>query len=671
MSPIDPPPQPVETVVVRAAQLPPPAGAKAFSIVTLDAAQIGREPELDAALKQVPGVSLFRRSSSLSANPTVQGLSLRAIAPSGSSRALVTLDGVPLNDPFGGWVVWSQLPPEAVEAVSVVRGAGAGPYGAGALTGVVAIEERADAPGTWTADGSAGSLETALGAGVDTLGVGSGQLFVTVSGESTRGWNPIRAGRGPADTDLSLHGRQGSLRYSAPLGSGELALRFSGYGEDRGTGVRGGTAHAEGSLLSLAWAAQPAPDAPGWRLQAWARESGFSQMSLSEPPGHLTATPANSQFATPASGFGLNAAVRRATLVWSWELGVDARTAEGQTHELFRFISGAFTRTRVAGGRNGVAGLYAEASRTEGKWLFTGGVRLDGWAVWDGERVERDRTTGATTLALRPQDRSGSTPTARTGVRRDFDGGTYLRAAAYAGFRPPTLNELYRPFRVGNDVTEANPALQPERLFGAEIGVGHVGKSWSWSATLFDNRLEDAVTNVTVGVGPATFPVAGFIPAGGTLRMRENAGAIDAVGLEAEARRSFIADRLVMHAALSATDARVDGGSQAPQLTGKRPAEAPVWTATGGIDWRATDRLSFWIDGRFESRRFEDDLNQRPLKAAISFDARATWRLSRSADLYLQAQNLFDAAVPTGAAADATISYGAPRIVSVGVAVRR
>ena len=148
MTPLDAPPpyvtvQPLpvlEPVIVRA--LPPAQGDDAFSIIRLDSADLEDQPRLDQALEQVPGVSLFRRSSSLSANPTTQGLSLRAIAPSGSSRALVTLDGVPQNDPFGGWVIWSALPSEDIDSARIVRGAGAGPYGAGALTGVVALEEQ-------------------------------------------------------------------------------------------------------------------------------------------------------------------------------------------------------------------------------------------------------------------------------------------------------------------------------------------------------------------------------------------------------------------------------------------------------------------------------------------------------------------------------------------------
>src|ERR1700743_3513204 len=99
--------QPVAPVVVEAAQLPPAAGDPAFSIVKVGAPILKISDRLDDALTSVPGFSLFRRTSSLGANPTTQGVSLRGIAGSGASRSLGTLDGVPQNDPFGGWVIWT------------------------------------------------------------------------------------------------------------------------------------------------------------------------------------------------------------------------------------------------------------------------------------------------------------------------------------------------------------------------------------------------------------------------------------------------------------------------------------------------------------------------------------------------------------------------------------
>ncbi len=131
-----------DVIVVTAPRLPEAPGQRAFSAFPIDEAAIEEAIRLDDALRTAPGVSLFRRNDSAAANPTIQGLSVRASAPSGAGRALVTLDGQPLNDPFGGWVIWGALAPETIAQASIVRGAGAGPYGAGALTGAVMLQER-------------------------------------------------------------------------------------------------------------------------------------------------------------------------------------------------------------------------------------------------------------------------------------------------------------------------------------------------------------------------------------------------------------------------------------------------------------------------------------------------------------------------------------------------
>jgi outer membrane receptor protein involved in Fe transport len=247
-------------------------------------------------------------------------------------------------------------------------------------------------------------------------------------------------------------------------------------------------------------------------------------------------------------------------------------------------------------------------------------------------------------------------------------GGVWARGAAYAGFRPPTLNELHRPFRVGNDITEANPLLTPETLWGVEVGLSDVRPDWS--LTVFYNELQDPITNVTVGFGPATFPTAGFVPAGGVLRQRRNAGAIEAWGLEADIDGE-VGPFFSWRAAVAATRARVDGGGVAPQLTGKRPAQTPEVTATAGIVWGRELGPAFNADLRYESERFEDDLNSRKLAAALSLDLRLAWRLDLSREVYLMAENVLDREIEVGETADGVESYAAPRTIRVGFSLRR
>ena len=88
-------------------------------------------------MRQLPGVELFRRSSSLVANPTSQGISLRALGSTSASRTLVTEDDVPLNDPLGGWIHWQEQPELSIQSVEVVRGGASDLYGSSAIGGVV------------------------------------------------------------------------------------------------------------------------------------------------------------------------------------------------------------------------------------------------------------------------------------------------------------------------------------------------------------------------------------------------------------------------------------------------------------------------------------------------------------------------------------------------------
>ena len=670
-----PPPAPpveVSEVVVTAARLPPAAADAAFSVVRLDQAVLARSARLDEALRSVPAVSLFRRTTSLSANPTTQGISLRAVAPSGAGRTLVTLDGVPLNDPFGGWVIWSQAAPEALDGVDVIRGAGAGPYGAGALTGTIQLRERA----------SGGVLDASLAERGGRRASGSasglvGPVRLTASGlyEVSDGYVPVRGpAAGAADTPLDLDSRSAALRADAPIGPATLSLRASAWEEERGSGLDKARATASGHAFSATAARPPEENGYGWRLQAWRIDSDLANPSASvDDEARSGTTLVNDQFRTPAAGWGLNAALRRRSADvaggrMEWELGADARFNEGETNERFGL---AFTpRLREAGGETSVAGAYVDGSWTGGDWLVAGGLRLDRWENTAGFRRESVLATGVTTLDETDPDRSGEVVSARLGVRRDlgglWGGGYAARAAAYSGFRPATLNELHRPFRVGDDITEANAALEPETLRGVEAGLAYDRGAAAWGATVFWNEIEDAIVNVTIGEGPGTFPRAGFVPAGGALRQRQNAGIIEAWGVELNGS-TRLSQTLSANASAAWTDAEVDGGAAAPQLTGLRPAQAPEWSATAGLDWRATDRLTLAAAARYESARFDDDLNSRTLDGAVTLDARAEWALNARAMLWLAADNLFDADVEVSQTGTAVAGYGPPRTLSAGI----
>jgi hypothetical protein len=393
--------------------------------------------------------------------------------------------------------------------------------------------------------------------------------------------------------------------------------------------------------------------------------SDLYNTSVAVAPDRSTTTPANEQYETPALGWGGNASLRWTGDEYGLEVGADLRTADGETRERFSFMGGQFTRSRIAGGRTLTAGAYVEGWRKAGPWTATGGARADLYQATDGSRVERLTATGAPVLEFAPEDSETVAPTARFGVRRAF-GDVFVRSAAYAGFRPPTLNELHRPFRVGNDVTEANAALEPEQIVGFDLGIGGAYADWSWEAGVFATRLEDAIVNVTLGAGPGTFPPGVFVPAGGAYRQRQNAGTIEALGVETEARGA-LAEALNWRAALNYTDASFESGP----LNGLRPAQSPEWSASAGLDWRIADATKLSAALIYESARFEDDLNSRELDAAVTLDLRAEQRLFDDVVAFAALDNALDAEIETAETADGIESFGPPRTFRVGLTLRR
>lgn len=659
---------PLETlVIVRAERLPSSQGDASFQPISLSQTVLRSSARLDDALRQVPGFSLFRRSSSASANPTIQGASLRGIGPNGAGRALVTLDGIPQNDPFGGWVYWSRFPSEGLESATILRGAGAGSYGAGVLTGVIVLEARRPEAGNYSFFASSGSLGTNAAGFIGTIGTPSGGLTLAASGEQSEGWIPVQASqRGLIDRAAFLETAAFAATAWGKAGdNGQFSAVFASFEEKRGAGTALADSRARGTDVSFAVSTRTGQTR--WRFQAYGQQRDLANRTASVASGRAIVTPALDQVSTPATGWGASITAMRSGPI-TWEVGADVRAVQGETRERFRFLNGQFTRDRRAGGEQIIAGAFGSLGSNQGPWFFSATARADHWSRSGAFRLENDSQTGLATLTSRAPNASGTALSGRLGARFTQDNAIYYRAATYAGFRPPSLNELHRPFRVGNDVTEANPLLLPETLIGAEMGIGGSATRFNWSATAFWNRVENPISNVTLGLGPGTFPLTGFIPAGGSYRERQNVGTIEASGLEAEAAWT-VSETVSLRLAYSGTHSEIDGGAILPALTDKRPPQTPRHAGSLSIKWTPSTHWNFDLTARGESDRFEDDQNIRILKGGTTIDARLE-RLFGHLGGFLAVENLLDTSLATGQTGDGTISLASPRVVRIGFVVR-
>ena len=663
-----PPALPAEIVVTGTA-LPSPAGAAAYSKTVIGRERLAGDASgrLEDVLRDVAGFAQFRRTDSRAANPTSQGATLRALGGNASSRALVLLDGVPQADPFAGYIAWSALSPERLGSVRVTRGGGAGAFGAGTVAGTIELfsagaNELAPLSGR-AFYGSRDSSEVGLG-GAAHLGDG----FVTLSARRDHGdgYFLIPEGqRGAVDVPARYRSTSGALRVVAPL-SETVEAQASGlvFDDARLRGIAGTASDSRGADASLRLVGR---GRWGFEALAYLQARAFSSGFVSVAPGRATATPSLDQYNTPATGLGGKLELRPPLgSDHDVQIGGDIRSAAGTTHELFRFQGDAFTRLREAGGGTRVAGLFAEDSwRVSDAWLLTGGARLDRWTITPGRLIERDAATGAVTQALFTAERSGWEPTARGGIVWTPVAALALRGAAYTGFRLPTPNELYRPFRVGADATAANPALGLEKLRGVEGGF-----DWRPLAgarlgiTAYWNRLGGAIANVTQGRGPGNFPQVGFVAAGGVYRVRANVDAVRVRGIEAEAALGVA--RWSLSGSISLADPRIEASGAAAELDGRRPAQSPSFAASSTLGWTGT-RVAASVSVRYTGAQFDDDLETRRLPGALTVDATARLTLVKGLDLEARAENLFDRQIVSGIAADGTRDLGTPRTLWIGV----
>lgn len=648
-----------EEIVVTGQPLPASIGEAAYDVAVVERDRIvaTASGRIEDVLRDVAGLTQFRRSDARSANATSQGATLRGLGGNASSRALLVLDGVPQSDPFGGWITWPAYAPERLGSVRVTRGGGSGTYGSGALAGTIEMESVGTGQGL-TGSLAYGSRESVDGSAMLSGKLGQGFGFLSATYARGNGFIPIVAARrGPADIAAPYEQATLTARGVAPLDAQtELQASVMGFTDRRERGTILSENGGDGADASIRLVHKGR-----WSVQAlgYVQMRKFTSRAVAVDATRTTVTQSVDQYNVPSTGLGGRLEIRPPLgEAIELRLGADVRRTTGETNELFTYVAGKPTRIREAGGQSDTAGAFAELSAKLEALTLTGGVRVDRWWIRDGRLVERTLATGASIRNELAPDRQGWEPTARAGLAYDA-GIVTLRAAAYLGWRLPTLNELYRPFRVGADATAANPALAPERMKGAELGIDLTpAQGVSLRATAFTNKLTDAIGNVTLAQGPGTFPGVGFVA--GAYRQRVNIDAVRSNGIELDARIERGDWRLAASYAYS--DARISGSGRAAALDGLRPAQVPAHTASGTLGWRG---LSTTL--RYVSAQFEDDSNSRRLNDAVTLDAVAVVPVTGRMSVFVRGENVTDARVETAISATGVIERAAPRTIWIGL----
>lgn len=626
----------LETVNVTSSRTDTPRADPTVTLSVLTTADLESRAAvtLDDALKLVPGFTLFRRTSSRVSNPTAQGVTLRGLGGTGSSRSLVLADGLPLNDAFGGWVYWDKLPQAAIERVEVLRGSGSDLYGADAVGGVVQILTRHP-------DRLSGQVLAEGG----TLGTGRVSAF---AGARPRGWSYTAAGewfategyilvardqRGPIDTVFGSDHRSllGSIgRHSQSGWRVEGGVNV--FSEDR----RNGTPAVSNATASRRAWADVAGGVRGGLFSArlYGGTQGYDQ-SFSAVAADRRSEDLNRLQRIPTEVIGLGAQWVRPIGRHTWLVGAEAKLIEGRAQET-RLALGRVLGSSDDGGEQQTGSVFVQDTWTaHDRLTLVAGAHADGWHT-KANNTSYDRTL----TAFNPRVSAAwvASPLAT------------LRGSAYGGFRAPTLNELYRGFRTGNTQVNPNEALEPERLTGADWGVVLTRGSVSGRATVFWNVLDDVITNVTLSRTPTLIT-----------QQRQNADRVRSAGVELEAGWQSGAWGTTLTAA--AVDARFTGegavrNNRVPQVPRSQLGVDVRYSQHG---WTASGQL------RVTGEQFEDDLNLLVLRRATVVDLMATRTVSSIVRAFVGIENLFNAEYDVGRTPILTV--GLPRVVRGGVRI--
>jgi outer membrane receptor protein involved in Fe transport len=655
------PPALSERVTVTASRAETRLGETAASVVVLSSDELESTAAStpDDALRQVPGFQLFRRTGSRAANPTAQGVSLRGVGASGASRAVVLYDGAPLNDPFGGWVYWTRVPRESIGRVEVLRGGASSLYGSAALGGVVQFVPRKPAGRELRLELSYGSQNTPDVSLYAAARRGPWGFSVAAEDFATDGYVLVdERERGPVDTKAASRGASGELYVERSFARGlRVSARASYYGESRrnGTPLQFNRTHIRQFMTGGDWG--PGGRAGLFTLRAYASTQVLDQSFTAVSTDRRSETLTRLQ-RVPAQGSGLS-------LQWSGSLagrhslvsGFEWSEVRGASDEI-AYAAARPTSLVGAGGRARTSSLYARDSfAVTQRLVLAPAARLDFWRNFGAQQSTRPLTSAGAPSVISFADRDEFAFSPQLSALFKINERFSLTSTFSRAFRAPTLNELYRSFRVGNVVTLADESLRAERLTSGEAGLMYEPRRGaSLRANAFWSDVTRAIANVTLSATPALIT-----------RQRRNLGRTRSRGFEAEGEVRPGA-RWTLSAGYLFADARVASFPADASLEGLRVPQVARRQLTFQARYTNPSLLTFGVQARASSSQFDDDQNLLRLRGYFSLDALASRRLARGLDAFVAAENLTGRRYDVGRTP--VLTLGPPLFVRVGLRLR-
>lgn len=630
-------------------------------------------------LRVIPGYSTKDYQSSRVTSPANTAPSLRGLGGTSASRTLVLLDGIPMNEPFAGWVYWPRVPLGLVRQVEVVRGGSAGVWGDRAMGGVInliTIEPRETALSMTASAGNYGAMHTSVSGTVRRDRVGL--LF---AGDLTgmEGWPNVQERiRGPIDKEVNSRAKvlfAKGVYDVTPLIQVHLTGNYMNDRRRNGSVLKRSHSSVSDVRSGLRWVTG---DGNAINASVYGSHTGLAVSSSSDALDRQSETPNLNQFDVPSDAIGGQLQWSRTTFgVHQLSAGADASSIKGEVNEDLSYsrTASAYTRRRHVAGHQRLLGVYLSdaVSLGESTRLF-GSLRRDSWRNDDASRVIRNLSDGSLVVDSSYVPTEDSHLSYSVGVQQSAGQTLSFRGSVYQSFRAPTLNELYKPFASsGNVVTEANATLRPETLNGVDVGVDF-SRSAAFAArlTAFWNTVHDPVQEITIGLAgstPRVIAPCGQIAAGGACRQRQNLEAFYTHGIEADVE-AYPHRFWSLRSSYTWNPTEITKAPTQTQLVGKAARGNSRHQYSASVAYGNPSLANVSLTTRFVGRRFDDDLNSLELESFYVTDARVSRQLTSKARLFASVENIFDREYAISRAASGFVRVGSPRLFEGGMQYR-
>ncbi len=585
----------------------------------------------DELLKEVSGIDL-KHSMGILSSGTSNKVVMRGFGGTTEGRVLLLIDGVPMNDLYGGDLEWNKIPVSNIQRIEVVKGATSALYGSGAMGGVINIITKNPTNEVKTNIAlSYGSMDTKI-ASLSSMGK-EGKVGFLISGEraTSDGYNPeTPAHTKPYTLDKGVERDNFNIKLTYDIDATSSAFISGSYYDNETTGtlaIDNYVPYYQEHKTYTAGYKKKFENDNELSLKVFLKDeySDYDSANSTKTAVQYESSSTNDdrggivQLTIPYTEdpmFGTS------TLV----TGIDFR--QGKIDRFNDYVDGSDKEIKIQGSQKYIGFFLQDEIFINNNWIINIGGRYDFWKNYDGHGYDSSLPTPDT--YYNSTTTNGFSP--KIGIVNHLTENTSLRASVGSAYRAPTLSDLYNTFVSGSRIWYGNPDLEPEKVISYEVGFDHtIFDEGKLSITAYQNDAKDFFYYIT------SVPPDGYTAA----QTKTNVGKVKIQGIEIDASYPFT-DQIHAFANYTYNKSKIEEFKENTTLEGKYLIEVPKHKGSISLMYVNPQLVDAKISARYVGDRYSNDTNTAEYESYTVFDLKLSRKLSENLEVSLSVDDLFN-----------------------------